>query len=89
MIQPGGPGWDRIRRQLAAAGETLPAVDPRASLSRGILNFVIGTFAVYGALFGIGSLIYGRWGTAAALLALATVGGIFLLRGLLGNRRPA
>ncbi len=81
-IRPGGPGWARTRRQLLALGEALPAGDPRTSVSRGILNTVIGVAAVYAALFGFGACLYGRWVTGLVLLGLATVASVFLLRGL-------
>jgi solute:Na+ symporter, SSS family len=82
LIRPSGPGWERVRRQLEAAGEQLPAPDPRSSLPRGLLNFFIGTIAVYAALFGLGSLVYGRTAAAAFLLLLAVGGGIFVVRSL-------
>ena len=82
MIRPTGPGWERTRRQLAASGETLPPIDSANSLPRSLLNFVIGTFAVYFVLFGFGFVVYGRWPIGLALLGLATLGGIWLVRGL-------
>jgi Na+/proline symporter len=88
LIRPTGPGWSRIRRQLAEAGEPVAIETGQGSLPRSLLNFVIGTFAVYCALFGIGYLVYGRWSIGLALLALATGGGVFLLRSMIPSSSP-
>ncbi len=77
-IRPAGPGWTRVRQQLADAGETPPATD--GSLPRGLLNFLLGTFAIYFALFGTGLLLYGRLGAGLGLLAGAAVGAVYILR---------
>ncbi|WP_221030162.1 sodium:solute symporter family protein [Actomonas aquatica] len=80
LIHPSGPGWTRVRQQLTDAGSALPTSD--GALPRSLLNFVIGTFAVYFALFGFGSLLYGRTGSGLALVAGAIVGAVLILRNL-------
>ncbi len=79
-IRPSGPGWERVRRQLAEAGETPPPAD--GTLPRGLLNFVIGTFAIYFALFGTGLVIYDRLGAGVALLAGAVIGAVIIVRSI-------
>ncbi len=79
-IRPAGPGWARVHQQLRDAGETPPPTD--GSLPRGLLNFLLGTFAIYFALFGTGLVLYGRLGTGFALLAGAVVGAIFIVRSI-------
>ncbi|MFW6354405.1 MAG: Na+:solute symporter, partial [Verrucomicrobiota bacterium] len=87
LVRPGGPGWGRIRRQLAAEGAD--ASEYRPGLAQSLLLFAIGTFAVYFALFGTGLLIYGRLAGATFLLILAAAGGTFIIRQLLARREPA
>jgi hypothetical protein len=41
---------------------------------------VLGCLAVYGALFGIGSLLYGRMGMAVLLFVIAAISTIAILK---------
>ena len=82
LIRPTGPGWSRTRQQLSDCGETLPVVDPATALPRSLLNFLLGTFVVYFALFGTGSLLYGRTGVGIGLMLAAIVGATVILRNL-------
>ncbi len=78
-IRPDGPGWAAVRRRAAAAGEALPA--GASELPLGIACMVLGSVAVYCALFATGMFLYGRLGPAAvlALLSAAAAFGIFRL----------
>ncbi len=67
--RPGGPGWERVRRSAAAAGEPLPG--GIAELPAGIACMALGCVAVYSALFATGSALYGRRAPALALALLA------------------
>lgn len=66
LVRPAGPGWRQIRGEagLPASPDSLPL---------GMLGVVLGCTMVWSALFGAGSLLYGR-GTAAAVFALLFVG---------------
>ena len=80
-IRPDGPGWTAVRRRAAADGEELP---PGASeLTLGIACMVLGSVAVYSALFATGLFLYGRTATAAtlSLVSAAAAFGIFRLWG--------
>ncbi len=73
LVRPAGPGWARIR---AAAGvEGSPD-----SLPQMLLGWVLGCAFIYAALFGTGSLLYGRQGPALVWLAVGLVSGVGLLR---------
>ena len=85
LIRPVGPGWAAVRRQLAATGESVRQEDSSPSLTRGILNMVIGCFSVYFFLFGIGYLIYGKTGHGLLLLAVAAAGLVLLIRTILNR----
>jgi Na+/proline symporter len=64
-VRPAGPGWRQIREETG-----LPASDD--SLPLAFLGWTLGVLTVYGALFGTGSLLYGR--TSIAVFWLATCG---------------
>ncbi|MEA3247027.1 MAG: Na+:solute symporter, partial [Gemmatimonadota bacterium] len=53
LVKPGGPGWEPIR---AASGVQGSPESPAQALA----GWVLGCLFVYSALFGVGSLLYGR-----------------------------
>jgi len=63
-VNPGGPGWRRITRQVDQ--EHLPGGPP---LSYNIISLVLGAIGLFMCVFGIGSLLFG--GTVKGLLMLA------------------
>ena len=79
-INPGGPGWSTIYRQLAEDGVT-PKADA-VNIPRGILCMLLGCIAVYSVLFGTGFWLYGQTLNATMLvaIALAAAAGIVRLR---------
>ncbi len=76
LTRPGGPGW----RRVAAAAETGPGEGAWA-VPRGLLAMLLGSLAVYAALFATGYALYGEPGAAAGLAGLAVVCGLLLARG--------
>ncbi len=64
-VHPGGNGWNPIRKLL---GDSVP---PRESLAPQIGSMLMGTFAVYGFLFGIGKIVYGSNLIGIILLLIA------------------
>jgi Na+/proline symporter len=72
-VRPAGPGWRAIR---AEAG----VVASPDSLPQAFLAWTCGIFMVYGALFGTGSLLYGRTGIAAFWIVVGVIGTTGLLR---------
>jgi len=67
-VRPAGPGWNRVRSQIAA----VPGASPD-SLPRGLLGWACGCALVYAALFGVGNALYGRWPGAAVCAAVFLV----------------
>jgi Na+/proline symporter len=86
-VQPGGPGWKRVVAEARAAGD---AVDTEEGwdVPIGIVCMALGCLAVWGALFGIGSLLYGQAMVATVLLVVAAIstGGIMKLIGRIRMR---
>ena len=68
-IQAGGPGW----KQFQGSGETQAWVVPR-----GLLAVLLGSVLVYSILFAVGNGLYGNYGWASGLTALALLSGFML-----------
>jgi Na+/proline symporter len=77
LVRPSGPGWAAVR----AESGTQPAPD---SLAQGVAGWVFGCLFVYSALFGTGSLLYGRMPQFWAWLAVFIVSGLGMWRTLRG-----
>ena len=73
--RPAGPGWEPIRR---LAGET--NVAPADDIPRALLGWTAGCALIWSALFSIGNFLYGRYTAALALLAVAVVTAMILIR---------
>ncbi|MDF2771562.1 MAG: Na+/solute symporter [Geminicoccaceae bacterium] len=73
LVRPAGPGWESVRAE--AAVEASPD-----SIAHALLAWVLGCFAVYAALFGAGSFLYGRTAQAAAWTAVFVLAVTGLLR---------
>jgi solute:Na+ symporter, SSS family len=73
LTRPGGPGWARVRARtgLPAAPDSLP---------QAFLGWVLGCAFVYSALFGGGSLLYGKTGPAIVWAVVFVASGIGLVR---------
>jgi hypothetical protein len=72
-IRPAGPGWAPIR----AATGLAPSAD---SLPQAFLGWVLGIAFIYAALFGTGTLLYGRLTQALVWLVVFVVSGAGLAR---------
>ena len=73
LVRPAGPGWAEIRREAGVTGSP-------DSLPMALLGWILGCFFVYAALFGVGSLLYGRTPQAVSWLAVWLVTGVALLK---------
>jgi SSS family solute:Na+ symporter len=72
-VRPAGPGWRAIREETGIG----PSPD---SLPQAFLAWMLGVIMVYGALFGTGSLLYGRTGPALFWLAAFLISAVWLTR---------
>ena len=77
LVRPSGPGWTAVRSESAVT----PAPD---SLAQGVLGWVCGCSFVYSALFGTGSLLYGRMPQFYMWLAVFVASGLGVWRTLRG-----
>jgi solute:Na+ symporter, SSS family len=73
LVRPAGPGWAAIRKDAG-----VPASPD--SLPQALLCWVLGCSFVYAALFGTGSLLYGRTPQAVFWLVVLVASGGGLLR---------
>ncbi len=72
-VRPAGPGWRDIRAETGLPAST-------DSLPQAFLGWTLGVMMVYGALFGTGSLLYGRTGIAVFWLATCAICATWLTR---------
>ncbi len=72
-IQPGGPGWREIERQL---GDEVadPATRDASDLPASILCALGATLGIWALIFTGGFILYGQWLAAAGFAAIAAVG---------------
>ncbi len=73
LVRPAGPGWGPVRAEAGPGGS--PDRLPLA-----MLGWVLGCLFVYAGLFGVGSFLYGRTGTALAFTALFGLSALGLVR---------
>jgi len=73
LVRPAGPGWASIRAEagITASPDSLP---------NALLGWVLGCVFVYAALFGAGSVLYGRTGPAVMWLIAFLASGAGLAR---------
>ena len=70
-VNPGGPGWKKFSSNKMKEKWSVPI---------GLLCMLLGSISVYGALLGVGSLIYGHYKTAALLISLTAVSSFALFK---------
>ena len=70
-VNPGGPGWKNFSSNKMKEKWSVPI---------GLLCMLFGSISVYGALLGVGSLIYGHYKTAALLISLTAVSSFALFK---------
>jgi solute:Na+ symporter, SSS family len=73
LVRPAGPGWRPIRAEAGVG----PSPD---SIPQALLGWVLGCVFVYAALFGTGSVLYGKTAQAGVWIALFVISGVWLAR---------
>lgn len=73
QVRPAGPGWRKLREETGLP----PSPD---SLPQAFLAWTLGCLAVYGALFGTGSWLYGHTTTAVFWTAVTVITTAWLVR---------
>jgi SSS family solute:Na+ symporter len=77
LVRPSGPGWRPVAARTGVRGS-------EDSMSQAMLGWVLGCTFVYSALFGTGSLLYGRMPQFWTWLAVCVASGIGMSRVLRG-----
>jgi len=80
LIKPSPGGWRPVLDQAIAEGKITAAEIVPGKLPLEILCMVSGCFLVYGALFGIGFLVYGEMGKAMIGFVVAAIATWILIR---------
>ena len=80
--KPGGPGWKKIREEIAAEDPAFGKEDQQVSwqMPQKVLLIFLGCASIYTCLFGIGNFVYGNIGPALVLTAISAVSAFFLFR---------
>jgi Na+/proline symporter len=73
LVRPAGPGWRLIARDARASGSPDP-------LAPSLLGATLGCAFIYAALFGAGSLLYGRRTQTALWIVVFVASGLGLAR---------
>jgi SSS family solute:Na+ symporter len=81
QCHPGGPGWAKVLRDAKVEGVDLngtEGIDWQMPLK--LLCVFVGSVVIYGALFSVGSFIYGNltWGISLGVISL--LGCVFLMK---------
>lgn len=77
--QPGGPGWKKVVQDAKEQGIDIIESKEAWTVPTGILAVLVGTVAVYGALFTTGKFIYGEYQNAGVFLVITLVAAFLLL----------
>ncbi|SHG10611.1 Na+/proline symporter [Fodinibius roseus] len=81
VARPGGPGWQRVLDIAEQAGREVQVYKDEAwRVPQGIFCMVLGSVAVYGALFATGYWIYGRWILAGFITVVAVAASVMLFK---------
>ena len=70
-VRPGGIGWSRLRRAA-------PHVRPDSGFGWLFVDWLCGTSLVYGAVFGVGKLIFGHYALGLSFLLVGGLGGVVI-----------
>src|SRR5690606_19974520 len=76
-VRPAGPGWSAVRARAGAPGGAAAE-----RLAPGLVNWALGITVVYSTLFALREMLFGTWGLALGLVALALIAGVLLSRRL-------
>jgi Na+/proline symporter len=77
--QPGGPGWKTVINAAKKQNIDITEGKEAWTVPTGILAVLVGTVAVYGALFTTGKLIYGEYQNAGIFLGITLIAAFLLL----------
>jgi Na+/proline symporter len=73
LTRPAGPGWKPVQADAGVSSSP-------DSIAHGMLGWLLGCFAVYAALFGAGSFLYGRTVPGVVFTVIFVLAGIGLIR---------
>ena len=81
QCHPGGPGWAKVIRDAKEEGVDLKGAEGADwQMPLKLLCVFVGCVVIYGALFSVGSFIYGNIGFGIGLAAASAFGIVFLLK---------
>jgi hypothetical protein len=78
-VHPFGPGWREIRRESGVTDAEVAEYAKTDNIPMAMLGWLAGSVVIWSSLFTVGNFLYGRTGTALALLGVFAVSGMVLL----------
>ncbi|WP_343488339.1 sodium:solute symporter family protein [Allomuricauda sp. d1] len=78
--QPGGPGWEKIRKAAQAEDKSIVDGTQRWTVPSGIIAMLVGCVLVYSCLFATGNWIYGNYTLAVILTIIVVISAVTLRR---------
>ena len=79
LIRPGGPGWKSVIEKAAADGDPIAEDGDGAGIGLGIACMIVGSVAVYSALFATGYWLYARTLPAIVLTVVSAASAAFVV----------
>ncbi len=76
-VRPTGPGWEPVRKAAGVSKEHARVAGDNMPMA--LLGWVAGCTVIWSSLFTVGNFLYGRMGTALALLFVFVVSGTALI----------
>jgi solute:Na+ symporter, SSS family len=80
LVNPSGPGWYKVIERAKTEGEKIKITEVKNNLPLGILNMLVGSLAIYGALFATGYWIYSNYLAAVILTVVTIFAALFLIK---------
>ncbi len=81
LVYPGGPGWKKIAAEaLTGNGSESSGKGKETNLPLAIFCMLLGSFAVYSALFATGYFIYGLYGKAIIFSVIFIISTVWLTK---------
>jgi len=80
LTHPGGPGWKKVVQHAEKNGVNINEMEAgkKWEMPQQLLMVFIGIIVIYGALFAIGSFVYGNMLTGIITSIIAAVGTVFM-----------
>ena len=74
--KPGGPGWQRYKMANGLSDQDMPVTDQDWKVPQGLMALLFSLMLVYGMMFGMGYMLYGKTIYSLCAFGVTLVGGV-------------